>query len=202
MANKRILMIDKDEKFLREKSASIPRITKTEKRLFQDIKDTIDANPAVGLAAVQIGVHKRVFGIRLNYEPGQEDKDMSPTTIFVNPEYVTMSEDQEREYDACLSIPGVSGDTDRCARVQLRYLDENGAQQEQEFAGYDARAIQHEMDHLDGVLFLDRLKSKDDLYVHVEDKNGRIRRVRYTSVKRQADDEAGNPKLDPGVAAT
>lgn len=196
MAVKKILSISRYEKFLRMKSEPVKKITKDVKQLVEDIRDTIDANPAAGLAAVQIGVLKRVFGARIGYDEDEEETEekQPPAEIFINPEIVSQSEEVERGFDACLSIPGMMGYTDRYLRITVRYLDENGQRRERTFEGYDARIILHEYDHLEGVLFLDRLKSYEDLYVYVRDDEGKVRPVPYLDVIKQAEGEAtGKP---------
>ena len=189
MAVKKILTIDKNEKQLRTKAEPVKKITKELKQLFQDIKDTIEANPAVGLAAPQIGVLKRIFGIRLGYKddmPEGEEPEMQPPMVLINPEIIEEAPEVERGWDACLSIPGMMGYTERNLKVRVRYMDEEGKTVEREFEGFDARAIQHEIDHLNGVLFTDRLASLGDLYVYVKDARGKRKPVPYPEAVRRA----------------
>src|SRR5260221_2032766 len=188
MTVRKILTIDDEKhlKTLRTRSEPVKRIDKKIKDLVKDIFNTIEANPAVGLAAVQIGVLKRVFGLRLsegNEESGDgSNENTSPPMIMINPEILEKSEDTERGFDACLSIPGKMGYTDRHLRVKVRYQDETGKTFVRDFDGWDARVIQHELDHLDGVLFLDRLKSYEDLYIYVKDAEGKMQTVPYLQV--------------------
>ncbi|MBX3085602.1 MAG: peptide deformylase [Anaerolineae bacterium] len=187
MAVKKILTIDKYEKQLRTKTEPVKKITKELKQLFQDIKDTIEANPAVGLAAPQIGVMKRIFGVRLGYKDDQpENEDMQPPIILINPEILEEAPEVERGWDACLSIPGMMGYTERNLKIRVRYMDEDGKTQEREFEGFDARAVQHEIDHLNGVLFTDRLANLGDLYVYVKDAKGKRKPVPYPEAVRRA----------------
>ncbi len=195
MSVKKILVISKHEKILRTPSAPVKKINRDIKQLFEDIRDTIDANPAVGLAAPQIGVLKRVCGVRLSYEADQNEEDMQPPMLMVNPEILEMSDEAEHEYDACLSIPGMMGYTDRKLKIKVRYLDENGKKIERTFEGWDARVIQHEIDHLDGILFLDRLNSLDDLYVLVPDEEGKHEPVPYLQVVKDSAPSIGKAKL-------
>ncbi|HRE47714.1 MAG TPA: peptide deformylase [Aggregatilineales bacterium] len=197
MPVRKILTLSKAEKMLRTRSEPVKKNDRELKVLIADIKATILANPAVGLAAVQIGVLKRVFGVRLTYHPNQPDEEMMPPTVFINPEIVAKSSEMENDSDACLSIPGLVGYTDRHLRLTLRYTDEEGAQHEQPFEGWDARAIQHEMDHLDGILFLDRLKTLDDLYVYVRGEDGEVQQVPYTEAVKQAEQniDTSKPKI-------
>ncbi|MEP7290019.1 MAG: peptide deformylase [Chloroflexota bacterium] len=199
MSVKKILTISKHEKILKTPSEPAKRIGKDIKQLIQDIKDTIDANPAVGLAAPQIGVLKRVFGARLGYYDDQKDDDMAPPTIFINPEIVEQSEAVERGFDACLSIPGMFGYTDRNLKIKIRYLDEAGKKVERDLEGWDARVFQHELDHLDGILFLQRLPL-EDLYVYVTDEEGNREPVPYLEIVNQASGPAESTKL-PSTSA-
>lgn len=194
MAVKKILTTDKYEKLLRTKSEPVKKITKEIKELFQDIRDTIEENPAVGLAAPQIGVLKRIFGMRLGYqEDAEEQEHLQPPMILVNPEILDIADEATRGFDACLSIRGMMGYTDRSVKVRVRYQDEDGKVQERDFEGFDARVVQHELDHLDGVLFTDRLRSLDDLYVYVRDEKGRSKPVPYPDVVRRAAEGMGDP---------
>lgn len=195
MSVKKILVVGKHDKILRTPSEPVKKINREMKQLFEDIRDTIDANPAIGLAAPQIGVLKRVFGVRLSYEEDQKQDDMSPPIIMVNPEILEMSEEVEHEYDACLSIPGMMGYTDRKIKIKVRYQDENGKKIEREFEGWDARVIQHEIDHLDGILFLDRLSSLEDLYVLVPNDEGKHDPVPYLQVVKDSATPSGQVRV-------
>lgn len=202
MAERKILTIDDDKhlKILRTKSEPVKRVDKKIKELVKDIFDTIEANPAVGLAAPQIGVLKRVFGLKLTDESAEVDEEgeakMSPPMIMINPEILEKSEEVERGSEGCLSIPGKTGVIERSLRVKVRYLDENGQQHTREFEGWNARVIQHELDHLDGILLLDRLKSYEDLYVYVKDKEGKTKVVPYLQVIEGATKSTGQSKPD------
>ncbi len=200
MAVKKILKIEKHEKFLRTPSEPVKKINREIRQLIEDIRDTIDANPAVGLAAPQIGVHKRLFGARMSYEQDQPEEKMQPPVIFINPEILERSEEVKRDFDACLSIPGMMGYTDRHLKIKVRYQDEKGKWNIREFEGWDARVIEHEADHLDGVLFLDRLESLEDLFVMVADEEGNTNPVPYLKIKQaaQSSDKSPVPILDKG----
>jgi peptide deformylase len=194
MTVKKVLTIKKHEKFLRTRSEPVKKINREIKQLCEDIIDTIIDNSAIGLAAPQIGVHKRVFGVRLNYYEDQPEEEMSKPIIMINPEFVEENETSERGYDGCLSIPGMMGYTDRKTSLKVRYQDESGKRIEREFTGFDARAIQHEMDHLDGILYLDRLKSLEDLYVYVYGDDDSVETVPYLEVVKNAGgDKQGLP---------
>src|SRR5258708_3267954 len=156
---RRILTIDKHEKILRSKSQPVKQINKEIKALIRDLKDTINdpSIPASGLAAPQIGVLKRVFGVRLGTPDEENDEALSPPIVFINPEIIEEQPEIVRDYEGCLSIPGMMGNTDRKLKIKVRYMDESGKKVVRGFEGWDARFVQHEFDHLDGILYLDRV---------------------------------------------
>jgi peptide deformylase len=193
MPIKKILTIDKHDKLLKTPSVPILKINKEIKQLIEDLKDTMaDPDvPALGLAAPQIGVLKRAFGIYLGFydRPDEDDGEAAApleATIFLNPEIVSEGDESAVEREGCLSIPGMAGDVSRKTAIKVRYTDENGVVVERDLAGDDAYAFQHELDHLDGILFLQRLKSLDDLYVYVRHKKGKVILAPYTKVVGQA----------------
>jgi len=120
--------------------------------LMDDMLETMYAAPGVGLAAIQVGVPKRVIVMDL----AREGEDRQPR-YFVNPEIVWASEDTVPYEEGCLSVPDYFDEVERPAKVRLRYLDYEGQAVEEEAEGLYAVCIQHEMDHLNGVLFIDHL---------------------------------------------
>ncbi len=120
--------------------------------LMDDMLETMYAAPGIGLAAIQIGVPKRVIVMDL----AREGEPPAPR-YFVNPEILWRAEETAPYNEGCLSVPEVFDDVERPARVRLRYLDYHGAEVEEEAEGLYAVCIQHEMDHLQGVLFIDHL---------------------------------------------
>jgi peptide deformylase len=120
--------------------------------LMDDMLETMYAAPGIGLAAVQIGVPQRVIVMDL----AREDEPPQPR-YFVNPEITWRSEEMAIREEGCLSVPEIYDEVERPARVKIRYLDYQGAQIEEDAEGLLAVCIQHEMDHLDGVLFIDHL---------------------------------------------
>jgi peptide deformylase len=136
---------------LREKAQPMNAVDDAVRALIADMWETMRAYRGVGLAANQIGVRARVLVVEV---PVDDEKVESHT--LVNPEIVERSGAETGE-EGCLSIPGVFADVRRATRVRVRALDENGRPVDLVAEGYLARALQHEMDHLDGVLFIDRL---------------------------------------------
>lgn len=130
---------------LRQKARPVQRVTRRHRRLIEDMKETMYAAPGVGLAANQVGVLERIIVV----DPGDQ------FLALINPEIVA-AEGVDVDVEGCLSIPGVTGYVERAASIRVRGLDERGRAVELEAEGYLARIIQHEVDHLDGVLFIDK----------------------------------------------
>lgn len=136
---------------LREKALEVAGVDDSLRVLIEDMRDTMKAYSGVGLAANQVGVQQRVLVVDVPL-----DDERRAQLAIVNPVIVSRSGSESGE-EGCLSIPGIYDDVTRALRVKVRGLDERGAPLEFEAEGYLARAIQHEVDHLDGVLFVDRL---------------------------------------------
>lgn len=137
---------------LRQVSKPVEAITPEVKALAADMLETMYDAPGIGLAAIQIGVPKRVVTIDL----AKQDEEKTPI-VFVNPEITWSSEETNVHEEGCLSIPEYYEEVERPARVKVRYLDLDGKQQEIDAEGLLATCIQHEIDHLNGVLFIDHL---------------------------------------------
>ncbi|MBE3580771.1 MAG: peptide deformylase [Thermoanaerobacteraceae bacterium] len=133
------------EPVLREKAQPVTKITPNLLRLIDNMAETMYFAPGVGLAAPQIGVSKRVIVV-----------DVGDGLVeLINPEIIA-AEGTEVGIEGCLSVPGVQGEVPRAARVVVRGLDRYGRGREYNARGLFARALQHEIDHLDGILFIDR----------------------------------------------
>ena len=126
--------------------------------LIADMRDTMDAYDGAGLAATQIGMMQRVmiFGIESN--PRYPDAETVPMTTLVNPVFELVDETTEAGWEGCLSVPGMRGIVSRPAHIRYRGYDEAGMLIEREVDGFHARVFQHEYDHLDGVLYPDRIE--------------------------------------------
>ena len=120
--------------------------------LMDDMLETMYAAPGIGLAAIQVGVPKRVIVMDI----ARPEEDKAPR-FFVNPEIVWASDETVPYEEGCLSVPEIYDEVERPARVKLRYLDYHGKTVEEDAEGLFAVCIQHEMDHLEGVLFIDYL---------------------------------------------
>src|SRR5204862_1550209 len=137
---------------LRQKSPAVPKVDDAVRRLVDDLFETMRAAKGVGLAANPIGVARRVAVVDI----GAEDP---PALVLINPVIVERSDEEETAEEGCLSIPEIFGDVTRAARIVVEALDQDGSRARVEASGYKARAIQHEIDHLDGILFLDHLSA-------------------------------------------
>jgi peptide deformylase len=145
---------------LHEAARVVTEFTSDLDRLIDDMIETMYAAPGIGLAAPQIGVPLRIFVVDLSI-----GRDPSGLIVMVNPEFV-VREGMQLEEEGCLSAPGFNATVVRPTRAVVRGLDRHGQPQEREGTALLARAFQHEMDHLDGLLFVDRLRGiKRDLIV-------------------------------------
>jgi len=145
---------------LHQAARPVPEITPEIQQLIDDMIQTMYAAPGIGLAAPQIGVPLRIFVVDLSV--GRNPADL---LTFINPEFVER-EGMQLEEEGCLSIPGFNATVARPARAVVRGLNRTGEEQRVEGTGLLARAFQHEMDHLDGCVFVDRLRGlQKDLIV-------------------------------------
>jgi peptide deformylase len=147
---------------LRLVCAPVPTVDDSVRVLMDDMLETMYAAPGVGLAAIQIAVQKRVIVLDV---AKREDETASPQPLcLANPEIFWASEERATFQEGCLSIPEVFEDVERPASVRARYLDRNGRVQEIEANGILATCLQHEIDHLNGILFIDHIsRLKRDL---------------------------------------
>jgi len=142
---------------LREISKPVDTVDDDVRTLVADMFETMYAAPGIGLAAIQVGVPKRVLVIDLQ-EPEEEDGEpVKDPRVFINPEIVEHSEQEVPYTEGCLSVPEQYAEVDRPDRIRARWLDENGVAHDEEIDGLLAVCLQHEMDHLNGVLFIDHL---------------------------------------------
>jgi peptide deformylase len=147
-----ILTVDHDLKVLKQTSKPVTGVDDALRALMDDMLETMYAAPGIGLAAIQVGVPKRVIVMDIS----GKDEEPEPR-YFVNPEIVWASEELATYEEGCLSVPEIYDEVDRPARVRLKYLNYQGQEIEEEADGLFATCIQHEMDHLNGVLFIDHL---------------------------------------------
>jgi peptide deformylase len=145
---------------LHDRAQVVDAVTPDVERLIDDLIETMYAAPGVGLAAPQVGVPLRIFVVDVSV-----GRDPAGLHVMINPEFVER-DGMQLEEEGCLSVPGFNATVVRPSRAVLKGLDRQGAPQQLEGSGLLARAFQHEMDHLDGTLFVDRLRGlKRDLIV-------------------------------------
>jgi peptide deformylase len=138
---------------LKQKSKPVEgRVSDAHRALMDDMLETMYAAPGIGLAAIQIGVPLRIIVMDL-----ARDEEAKAPRFFVNPEIVWASEERKPWEEGCLSVPDIYDDVERPARVKLRYFNYAGEPVEEDAEDLFAVCIQHEMDHLEGVLFIDHL---------------------------------------------
>ena len=150
MALRDILVVP--DPVLKQVSAPVAAVDDELRALMDDMLETMYAAPGIGLAAIQIGVAKRVIVMDIS----RQDEPPAPR-YFVNPEILWASEETLPYEEGCLSVPEIYDEVERPAQVKLRYLNYQGETIEEDAEGLFAVCIQHEMDHLDGVLFIDHL---------------------------------------------
>ena len=137
---------------LKQKTEKVEKVDNEIKKLLDDMLETMYASNGCGLAAPQIGVSKRIVVIDIAHE------DEEPNPIYmVNPQIIWKSEEKVCGEEGCLSVPGQRAEVERFASVKIKYLDYDGKEQELLAEDFLAIAVQHELDHLDGVLYIDHL---------------------------------------------
>ena len=150
MALRDILIVP--DPILKKVSQPVAKVDDELRTLMDDMLETMYAAPGIGLAAIQVGVAKRVIVMDI----ARPEEEKAPR-FFVNPEILWASEETVPYEEGCLSVPEIYDEVERPARVKLRYLNYQGETVEEDADGLFAVCIQHEMDHLDGVLFIDHL---------------------------------------------
>lgn len=145
-------ILTEPDPFLRQKSLKVEMVNDSIRSLMNDMLETMYAAPGIGLAAIQIGIPKRVIVIDLARE-GEKKQPL----YFANPEIVSSSDNDSTYEEGCLSVPNQYAEIDRPDRCHVKYLDYNGNEKLLKAEGLLATCIQHEMDHLEGILFIDYL---------------------------------------------
>jgi peptide deformylase len=175
MAVRDIVLYAQNAAVLRKTSRPVRGMSRGVKHLVQDLKDTlVRSSDGIGLAAPQINVHRRVVVVRLGGRR-EDGKEPDPPIALINPQVIE-ADDEQRDFDGCLSFPGLYGETVRPHYLRVTGLDERGRPFDSAFEGFDAVVVHHEVDHLDGVLFIDRVQGMEDLYrVGVGENGERVR---------------------------
>jgi len=145
-------ILTEPNKLLRQISVSVDRVGEEEKKLMDDMLDTMYAAPGIGLAAIQIGVPKRIIVMDIS-----RDENKKEPRYFVNPIIKNKHEEKSTYEEGCLSVPNQFAEIERPNSCEVEYLDYDGKKQILKAEGLLATCIQHEMDHLEGILFIDYL---------------------------------------------
>ena len=158
--SQRKIVIEPDP-ILREKSKTLERVDDELRKLLDDMLETMYAAPGIGLAAVQVGVLKRLIVIDIS-----KDKEKKNPLFLINPEIISKSKNTSIHEEGCLSLPGHFAEIERPSECRIKFVDYSGKKKELKASGLLATCIQHEVDHLDGILFIDYLsKLKKDMIV-------------------------------------
>lgn len=179
-----IVLPNKD---LRQKSRRVPIITPEVREVIKDMVDaTIDWEESrehevgVALAAIQIDKPYKIIIVRHDFE----DKQNKSFSIFINPEVIKLEGEIEEDYEGCLSVTDIYGKVPRYNKVRLRALDENGQQIRVKASGFLARIFQHEVDHTNGIMFVDHIKDKTDAFYKLT-AEGKLEKLAYEEVKKE-----------------
>ncbi|MDB5719531.1 MAG: peptide deformylase [Alphaproteobacteria bacterium] len=150
-------ILETPDPLLRRISTPVEQVTDELRALIDDMFETMYAAPGIGLAAVQVGVPKRILVIDLQEPEEEEGPPVRRPLVFINPEILSESEELQVYNEGCLSLPEMYAEVERPAKVRARWLDRDGALHEEDLDGMLAICLQHEMDHLEGILFIDHL---------------------------------------------
>ena len=168
---------------LRERSKKVGFVDENTMELVQDMADALldweskrEHEVGVALAAVQIDVLKRVVIVRNDFD----NKDDHTFLIFINPEITKYEGKIIEDYEGCLSVKDIYGKVPRYDKVRVKALDQHGKEFRVTLEGFLARIIQHEIDHTNGIVFVDHIKDKEDAFYHLE-KSGNLKKMNYKS---------------------
>lgn len=170
---------------LRQPAVRVAAITDSLRALANDMIETMHAEQGIGLAAPQIGqsVALCVVDLPADYDTDEAGCRLNPDVvmplILFNPEIVTAGRKTDIHEEGCLSFPGLRGNIERPVEIKLRYLDEQGQAHERAFTDFLARVIQHEVDHLNGVLFIDRMSAAKRFAL-----SGKLKKLKHETEKR------------------
>ena len=143
---------------LEKKCKTVKTLNDEIKDIIEDLKTTLAFTGGFGIAAPQIGIDKKIVLINVDpekcyYQDAEEIKDL----ILINPVWKNVSNEKYSEYEGCLSVPEIRGKVERYYKIELEYLDENFNKQTRILSGFSARVVQHECDHLNGIVFLNKV---------------------------------------------
>ena len=144
------------------KAIDIKNIDKEILEDIEDLKETLNFTEGFGIAAPQAGINKRIVIIQVNKEKcTYKDCEEVPTTVMINPTWKPLSEEKETEFEGCLSVPSIRGKIERYTNIEVTYYNEKGEKIVKQVKCFTARDVQHECDHLDGIVFLEKVQDKN-----------------------------------------
>lgn len=139
----------------------IKNINKEILDIIEDLKTTLEFGTGLGIAAPQIGINKRIIVVGAKKENAKyNDAEDIPTTAMINPTWKKLSDEIDIQYEGCMSVPSIRGKVERYKNIELTYYNEKGEKITKQLNGFFARLIQHECDHLDGIVFLEKVGPK------------------------------------------
>ena len=142
---------------LRQISSPVEKVDDEVRALIRDMFETMYDAPGIGLAAIQVGVPKRILVIDLQEPEVEDGPPVKDPRVFINPQILQHSDEEVPYLEGCLSVPDQYAEVERPDHIRARWLDENGKAHEEQLDGLLAVCLQHEMDHLEGILFIDHL---------------------------------------------
>ena len=138
------------------------------RQLIATLQDTLSTTQGVGIAAPQISVSKRIIIIASRPTPRYPSAPLMEPTVMINPAFQTLSDTQEKDWEGCLSIPGIRALVPRYTEILINYTDQQGEGVKTRLEGFVARVFQHEFDHLEGLVYLDRVEDNRDIFAESE----------------------------------
>ena len=150
-------ILEAPDPVLRQISSPVEKVDDDLRKLIADMFETMYAAPGIGLAAIQVGVPKRILVIDLQDPEEEGGEPVRNPMTFINPEILRSSETERPYNEGCLSVPDQYAEVERPEAIRARWLDRDGKVHEEELDGLLATCLQHEMDHLEGILFIDYL---------------------------------------------
>ena len=154
---------------LRQKAETITDVSSLEtQQIINTLKDTLASTQGVGIAAPQISVSKQIIIVASRPSTRYPNAPLMEPTLMINPSFHPLSEHKEKDWEGCLSIPGIRALVPRYTQIEITYTDINAQLITMPFNGFIARVFQHEYDHLDGTVYLDRVEDNKDIFAESE----------------------------------
>ncbi|MCK9395340.1 MAG: peptide deformylase [Methylobacter sp.] len=156
-------------KVLRQKAEAVVDVHDIEiRQIIEAMQNTLATTSGVGLAAPQISESRQIIIIASRPTPRYPSAPFMEPTVMINPDFQVLSEAQEKDWEGCLSIPGIRALVPRYQEIMIRYTDHQGGLVETRISGFVARIFQHEFDHLEGKTYLDRVENNTDIFAESE----------------------------------